>query len=282
MARFRAWIRAADPRIYLVGLFPPLVGAAATLATPAPLPFPMWILVTFAFLCIHAAVNIYNDGFDASTPADQFKTHSLARLASPKSLLVAASAFLLIGCGIGIGLWLRVGGWIVPLLSAIGVALVFVYHAPPFRLSSKGWGEAVTFLGFGVVPVWTAAALGNGSWPPESLVPGILTGWAAALVLFHHNLASIELDELGGKRTFAVRLGARPARQMERFLWVLLVIATLLWEARLASGLAMAMVPCLLVIAVLVGPSGALPRQSRGLVGYAGIGGSVLAALVSL
>src|SRR5437867_4464561 len=73
--RIRAWMRGLDPPIYVVGLFPPLVGAAATLSTPHPLPYWAWPVVTGAFLLLHTAVNVYNDAFDAGTKADRVKHH---------------------------------------------------------------------------------------------------------------------------------------------------------------------------------------------------------------
>ncbi|MFO1534729.1 MAG: prenyltransferase, partial [Thermoplasmatota archaeon] len=162
-AGLRAWVRGLDPPIYVVGLMPPLVGAAATLSSPHPLPLAAAAVATGAFLLLHAAVNLYNDAFDAATPADRLKRHSLARLASVRALHLAASCLLAVACAAGIALWTAVGGWAVFALSAAGVLLVFAYHAPPLRLSHRGWGEAVTFLGFGVVPVWTVAALADGT-----------------------------------------------------------------------------------------------------------------------
>src|SRR5262249_35592742 len=160
---------------------------AATLAAPHPLSPLFWFLATAAFLLLHAAVNVYNDAFDAATPADRFKRHSLARLWPVPRLLALATALLAVACAVGIALWLRVGGWQVFALSAAGVALVFAYHAPPFRLSSRGWGEAVTFLGFGLIPAWTVAALADGRVPGQALLPGVWVGLAAALILYHHN-----------------------------------------------------------------------------------------------
>lgn len=237
------WLRGLDPPIYLVGLVPILVGAAATLASPAPLPPSSWLLLVLAFLSIHLAVNLYNDAFDASTPSDRFKTHSLARMIPVPTLLVVATVALGFGCAIGITLWFRVGGWTVFVLSAIGVGLVFSYHAPPFRLSHLGLGEPISLLGFGVIPVWTTASLADGTLPARALFPGILVGLAAAIVLYYHNLVSLATDQAGGKRTLALRMGFRAAAFVGLLLLLATVAATVLWSqdpwrrAAFAAGL---------------------------------------------
>lgn len=232
----RAWLRGLDPPIYIVGVAPILVGAAATLHTPSPLGYGPWGLATAAFLLIHASVNVYNDAFDASSPADRFKAHSLARVARVPVLLALASGLLAVGCAVGIALWLRVGGLVVPLLSAAGIALVFLYHAPPFRLSHRGLGEVVAFLGFGPIPVWTTAALGNGSIPERAMVPGLLVGLAAALVLYYHNLAHRAADEAGHKRTMAVALGSRGAAWVGLTVSAVAVASTAVWTQDVRIG----------------------------------------------
>lgn len=229
MASWRAWLRGIDPPIYVVGVMPPLVGAASTLATPSPLPWTHWIWATGAFLLLHGAVNVYNDAFDAATPADRFKRHSMARLAPVRRLHTAATLLLATACAVGIALWLRVDGWAIPTLSACGVFLVFAYHAPPLRLSHRGWGEVVTFFGFGVIPVWTVAALAGGELPRQALWPGVWVGLAAALILYHHNVASRVQDAQAGKRTLAMRLGARGSGAAARAGAVLLCVGVAIW-----------------------------------------------------
>lgn len=277
----QAWIRGLDPPIYIVGAVPILVGAASTLHTSTPLPFLFWPLVLAAFLCIHAAVNVFNDAFDAATPADRAKRHSLARLASVNSLYVLATLLLLAGCAVGIVLWLRVGGWQIFVLSAAGVALNFLYHAPPFRLSHRTWGEPVTFLGFGPIPVWTAAALASGTVPTRAIVPGLLCGLAAVLVLYFHHFNQQEGDASGGKRTPVVLLGRKRAA------WVGLALSflTILGAAATSGRLLHAAV----TVAVLVPLAWLLHRQAlRGqvtrpvLLGlYAGLGLSIVMPLLA-
>lgn len=234
---WRAWLRAIDPPIYIVGLFPPLVGAAATLSSPHPLPFALWGWPLLGFLLLLGATNLANDAFDAATPADRVKRHSLARLASVPSLHVVASCLVLLAGVAGLVVWLRHPSWVIPAFSALGLVLLLAYHAPPFRLSHRGWGELVTFMAFGPVPVWATASLGDGTVPASAIVPGLLVGLAATLVLVHHNVASRIDDGVGGKRTIAVRLGAGRARVMEGALEATLSLGIAAWMgANLLSG----------------------------------------------
>lgn len=235
-----------------------------------------------AFLCIHAAVNVFNDAFDAATPADRAKRNSLARLAPVRTLHAVATALLVAGCAVGIALWLRVGGWQVFALAAAGVALNFLYHAPPFRLSHRTWGEPVTFLGFGPIPAWTTAALASGTIPMRAIVPGILCGLAAVLVLFFHHFGQAETDAAGGKRTPVVRLGRKRAADAG----FALSAATIAWAAAWTGSLSLA-VP---ILALLLPLAWMLRQRSRrgdaprwlvlGL--YAGLGAAILAGAVRL
>ena len=279
---WRAWLRGIDLPIYVVGVMPPLVGAAATLATPSPLPWTHWAWATGAFLLLHAAVNVYNDAFDAATMADRFKRHSLARLASVGNLHAVATLLLATGCAIGIALWLRVGGWTIPLLSACGVFLVFAYHAPPLRLSHRGWGEAVTFLGFGVIPVWTVAALASGGLSRQAIWPGIWVGLAAALILYHHNVASCVQDAQAGKRTLATRLGNRGSRTAARAGAAILCVGVAIWTGSWAWALAtLAALGALAVAAdVALARSNHFARAAS-LAFFVATSGSVLLKLVS-
>lgn len=281
-AAWRAWLRGLDPPIYLLALFPPAVGAATThvatdpsgwsLGLPAqPLPWPHALAAASAFLLIHVAVNVFNDAFDAATPADRVKVGSLARIAPVRFLHSLASVCLVCGIAIGITLWLRVGGWHIPLLGAVGVVLVFAYHAPPLRLSARGGGELVTFLGFGALPVWTTAALADGRVPGVAVPAGVAVGLAAALVLWHHNVASAAQDGAAGKRTLAVRLGRlAPAG-------TLLVTGGALAAAIVPWG-PTALVPALLLGATVVAArrlAASMPRAAS-LATYSVLAGSTL------
>ncbi|MHB1260441.1 MAG: UbiA family prenyltransferase [Thermoplasmatota archaeon] len=249
MTHARAWLRAIDPPIYILGIFPPLIGAAATLSTPHPIPLVYWAWPLLGFLLLHGATNVANDAFDAATPADRVKHHSLARLAKLHHLYAAAMLLVAAAAVCGLIVWLRQPSWTVPLLSILGIFLLLAYHAPPLRLSHLGWGEAVTVLAFGPIPVWATSALGNGTIPATAIVPGLLAGLAATLVLVHHNVASRINDAAGGKRTAAVRVGATGARLLESLLETMLCVAIATWVG--FSGLGLAVFLVLAVLAVL-------------------------------
>lgn len=230
---WRAWLRAIDPPIYVVGLFPPLVGAAATNALRSiPPPLWFWLFPVVGFLLLHGATNVANDSFDAATVADRVKRHSMARLASPRRLLFVAGLLVALAAACGVVPWLRHPTWVVPGLAAAGLALLYVYHGPPFRLSHVGCGELVTFAGFGPIPVWATASLVDGSVPGSAIIPGVLAGLAATAVLEHHNMASRTNDAAAGKLTLAVRLGPVGAEALAAVVAGGLVLGVAAWVAR--------------------------------------------------
>lgn len=278
---WRRWLRAIDPPIYVVGLLPPLVGAASTLSTASPFPLSLWFFPILGFLLLHGATNVANDAFDAATRADRVKRHSMARLAAPNSLLAAAAILVALAAACGLFPWLRHPSWTVPLLSTVGVVLLYVYHGPPLRLSHRGWGELVTFFGFGPIPLWATAALGDGWIPGSAVLPGILVGLAAVVVLVHHNLASRESDGAAGKRTLAVRFGTSGA---ELYAWGLEAALCLgvasLWSGTIAAVGVAIVVGLLAVVAHVQVSTGRRMARAASLGLYATACGLVLLHLV--
>jgi 1,4-dihydroxy-2-naphthoate polyprenyltransferase len=126
----------------------------------------------------------------------------------PKSALVASAVAAYALAGVCAALATQAAGWPVLAFAAIGLGLGLAYA----RVREGGLGPAVAGLTYGVlVPVGSAYALvGPEAWPLLfAVLLALPLGLAAAAMLLLDNIADRPLDEAGGQRTLAVRLGGR-------------------------------------------------------------------------
>ena len=107
---------------------------------------------------------------------------------SPRSIGRAAAALLLAALAIGAALQLEVGGYMIPVYAALGLAAALAYILPPLSLARRGVGEPMTFLAFGPL-----GALGTYYVLTRGFSAGLLLastgtgGLTAALRFLHHS-----------------------------------------------------------------------------------------------
>ena len=146
--------------------------------------------------------------------------------------------------------------------------LALGYTAPPLRLSWRGWGEAT------VAVTHSVGVIGVG-WLAQGGAPGAALPWLLALPLGLAVLPAIILaglpdraaDAAVGKRTLAVRLGARRAVRLALALaWAawLAALALRLWGPAPVDGLFGALLPLAAALLVPLSWQGArLLRRPR-------------------
>ena len=178
-------------------------------------------LATVLLACVaHAAGNVLNDYHDALNGADAANTGHLhpftggARLIQERGVtpaqtrdLFRALAFLL--AGFGLLLAVKSTGWVL-VLGLAGLLLLWAYSAPPLALMSRGLGEAVVALVWGLVVIG-ADTVQRGTVFVIPVVTSVSYGLLAANILLVNGLPDAASDAQVGKRTLAVRLGPRGA-----------------------------------------------------------------------
>lgn len=169
-------------------------------------------------LAAHAGANVLNDYHDALNGADDANRNGLfpftggSRLIQQQRVTPAQTrqlAWLLLG-GValaGILLAVHSGGGLL-LIGLAGLLLAWAYSAPPFQLMSRGLGELT------VAAAWWLIVIGADYVQRRQflLVPA-LTAISFALlmanILLVNGLPDAASDAAVGKRTLAVKLGAR-------------------------------------------------------------------------
>ena len=213
----RTWFMAARPKTLPAAASPVLVGTAvaATLGTFRVGPF---IAAMLGALLIQVGANLSNDYSDARRGADTDDRLGPVRvtaggLVPPKQVLQAT--YLTFGLACLCGVYLVIfSGWELLLLGALSIAAGVLYTGGPRPYGYEGLGEVFVFLFFGIVAVAGSTFAQTKDWPWEAFVLAVPVGLIAAAILVVNNVRDMETDRRAGKRTLAVRLGRKRARDM--------------------------------------------------------------------
>jgi 1,4-dihydroxy-2-naphthoate octaprenyltransferase len=222
---WRVWVIAIRPRTLPAAVAPVLVGTALAWADGA-FSFAPALAALIASLLLQIAANLANDYFDFIKGTDISGRKGPTRVAqggllSLGKLRIGICATLLAAAVLGLYL-VSVGGWPVLALGIAALLSALVYSGGPFPIGYHGLGDLFVFLFFGLGAVCGTYYVQALTLSPVVVVAAIPVGVLTTAILVVNNLRDIDTDRATGKRTLAVRIGAR-ATQIEYVL--LLAIA---------------------------------------------------------
>ncbi|MDI3340688.1 MAG: 1,4-dihydroxy-2-naphthoate polyprenyltransferase [Sphaerobacter sp.] len=232
-SRTKVWLLAARPPTLPAAVTPVLVGTAAGVAGAdfRPLPF---LAALVAALLIQIGTNFANDLFDFHKGADTAARLGPVRvtqrgLVTPTQMKRAT--ILTFGAAALVGLYLvAVGGWPILVVGVLSILCGVIYTGGPWPLGYHGLGDLFVFIFFGVVAVTGSAYLQSGTVDALSLAVSVPVGLLVTNILVINNLRDIDTDRAAGKRTLAVRIGARASRlQYALFTLVAYLVPLFLW-----------------------------------------------------
>jgi 1,4-dihydroxy-2-naphthoate octaprenyltransferase len=259
------WLLAVRPRTLAVAVGPVAVGTAVAFAEGAEAWGPAAAALIGALL-LQVGCNFANDVYDSEKGADNED-----RLGPPRAvqlgLLTPAGmkrgmivSFGLAACAGGY--LALVAGWPVIAIGLASIVAAWAYTGGPYPLGYHGLGDLAVFVFFGLVAVVGTEYVQSLRFSGAALAAAVPVGLLATAVLVVNNLRDVDTDRIAGKRTLAVRLGARGAR-IEYATLVLGAYAAAAGVVLLEAGSPWAMLPWLtlplalrLVSRVLRGTSG--------------------------
>ncbi len=208
----RAWLLASRPRTLPAALAPIIVGSALAYDAGG-FHLPAMLAALAVALLLQIAANLANDGFDHLHGADSDDRLGPMRVTQHGLLTfrqVMAGTAVVTGLSVLAGGYLVYrGGWPVLLLGVAAVVVMLTYTGGPLPFGYRGLGELAVFVFFGLLGVAGTFYVQALRLPLEAILLALPVGALISAILVVNNLRDIETDARAGKRTLAVRLGAR-------------------------------------------------------------------------
>lgn len=213
--------RLADPKISLASAAGLLLGGAAA-AMDGPLA-PGWLALTvLGIFAVEVAKNASGEVYDWDSGTDlRVRPEDRSPFSGGKRVLVdglltrgQAWGIAIGGYSVAVATGLAIVAWRAPQvlwLGLAGVLLAFFYHAPPLRLSYRGFGELAVALSYGPLVTVGTYLVQRGTVPDRIVLLSLPLGLLVAAFLWINEFPDYQADAMSGKRTLVVRLGRRRA-----------------------------------------------------------------------
>ena len=213
--RLRIWMAAARPRTLSASAVPVAVGSAVAALQGSFRILPALAALVCSLL-IQVGTNLVNDYADHQRGADTPDRMGPPRASAQgwlKPATVLRGAWLCFGLATVLGAYLvAVGGWPILVVGLLSLGAGWAYTAGPYPLAYHGLGDLFVFCFFGLVSVLGTVWVQTQSLSPLAWAVAVPVGEVATALLVVNNLRDIPTDARVGKRTLAVRLGARGTR----------------------------------------------------------------------
>lgn len=235
----RVWLLAIRPKTLPAAIGPILVGTAVAIDAKSFHALSALVSLLVAAL-LQIIANLANDVFDFRRGADVDRLGPIrvtqSGLIAPERVLAATAVVIALAIGCGLYLVWR-GGWPILLLGLVSILAAVAYTGGPFPLGYHGLGDLFAFLFFGFVGVAGSAFVQMNELTWTAVLASLPIGCLVAAIIVVNNLRDIETDAAAGKRTLAVRLGARATiGEYALLLTVAYAILPMLWLSGELSG----------------------------------------------
>jgi 1,4-dihydroxy-2-naphthoate octaprenyltransferase len=207
------WVEAARPRTLPAAVVPVAAGTAAAFATGASIAWGIAALALVVALALQVAVNYANDLFDGIAGIDTKERIGPRRvvaagLVTPSAMKRALAAALGVAGIAGLALALLVTPWLLA-VGVVAIVATLGYSGGARPYASRALGEVSVFVFFGVVATVGSAFVQTGTLDLLAFAGSVPVGMLAVGLLMINNVRDVDTDAATGKRTLAVRLGAR-------------------------------------------------------------------------
>ena len=209
--------RLADPKVSLASFASMLLGASLAGSTVS-ISWPWLALTVFGIFALEVAKNASGEIFDYDSGADLGvadedrspfsggKRVLVDELLTRRQTTVIAAAGYILGAAAGfiIALWREPQ---VLWIGLLGVACAYFYHAPPFKLSYRGWGELAVGVCYGPLICLGTYLVQTRDLRSEVILVSLPLGLLIAAFLWVNEFPDEAADRAANKRTLVVRLG---------------------------------------------------------------------------
>src|SRR5215207_10318017 len=228
MATPAQWIEGARPRTLPAAIAPVLVGTGAAAYLDG---FVWWkaLLALGVALLLQIGVNYANDYSDGIRGTDEDRVGPLRLVGSgaaqPQQVKWAAFGAFGVAMLFGLILVVITQAWWLLLVGVGCVLAAWGYTGGKNPYGYMGLGDVFVFVFFGLVATLGTTYTQAGQINLPAIIGAIGTGLIATALLMANNVRDIPTDMQAGKKTLAVRLGDKHAR--ESYVLMLAVAITL-------------------------------------------------------
>ena len=224
------WVEASRPRTLPAAVVPVAVGTAVATAEGVALSLLRAGLALLVALALQVGVNFANDLFDGLAGIDTEdrvgpRRVVAAGLVTPLAMKRALAVTLAVAAVAGLALALLVDPWLL-LIGAVAIVATLGYSGGRRPYASRALGELSVFVFFGLVATVGSAYVQSGRVSALAIAASLPVGLLAVGLLMINNVRDVDTDAATGKRTLAVRVGARTYGHT--FGWLLIVAFVLL------------------------------------------------------
>ena len=262
MATAAQWIQGARLRTLPAAIAPVLIGTAAAYELDAFLPLHA-VLAALVALLLQVGVNYANDYSDGIRGTDEDRVGPLRLVGSgaakPEHVKYAAFAAFGLAMVFGLALVILSQTWWLILVGVGCVLAAWGYTGGKNPYGYMGLGDLFVFVFFGLVATLGTTYTQAGQLSLPAVVGAIGTGLIACALLMANNVRDIPTDRTAGKKTLAVRLGDKHARES----YVLMLAVAILLPIVLAPTRPWMLIVLLLIPASLM-PSWLMISGRRG------------------
>ncbi|MFW9984496.1 MAG: 1,4-dihydroxy-2-naphthoate octaprenyltransferase [Candidatus Odinarchaeota archaeon] len=224
-------------------IVPLLLGTAIAWAVTGVFLWDVFLLTLIGGVCIHLGANVANDYWDYRQGSDNINVDYIRPftggsrmiqkgLLSPREVLAGSIVIFSIGAIIGLYLTFTRGLFIL-ILGILGIFLAFFYTAPPFKFVSRGIGELVIGICFGIFLTLGAFFTQAQILAWEPVIMSLPIALLVSGILYINEFADFIADRDAGKHTLVVRLGRKRASKLFVTLLILvylIVIAAVIFN----------------------------------------------------
>ncbi|MEY3561272.1 MAG: hypothetical protein RL068_424 [Actinomycetota bacterium] len=279
------WITGARVRTLPLGFAPIVLGSATADLIDRFNPV-LASLALMVALFLQIAVNYANDYSDGIRGTDKDRVGPLRLTASGlvRPQAVKRAAFISFGLAAlsGLGILLLTSAWWLVLVGLISMLAAWYYTGGKRPYGYAGLGEIAVFVFFGLVATTITNYIQTMQFDALAFWLGANFGLYAAAVLLINNIRDIATDSVSGKRTIAVKLGAKRAKLLFTAMLLLPVITNLMLILLYPATILGLINLLVLVPAYLSGVKGKTPKEqitSLKLTSLAGLGYGLLVGL---
>lgn len=219
--KLKLWLEELRAPFFTASIIPVFLGTVIAWSEKGTVNWKYFCWTLVGGILLHAGTNIINDYFDYKSGNDQMNKEYIRPftggsrliqkgLLSPGEVLFQALVYFCLGSLIGIYLYFKFGP-VILYLGVIGVVSGFFYTAPPFYWVSRGIGELLVGLNFGIL-------MALGAYYVQTQVLRWSVAFAAipvtlliSAVLYINEFPDYLADKIVGKNTLVVRLGRENA-----------------------------------------------------------------------